>query len=145
MIRVAQHDHQFFQLYGHFQYNLSWCYIENGQKIERTEGLKTQIITWTHFTNTFIRGLELFNVYYMILKPFMEIFSNESERDTQSFHLKTKKWQNCTVVNMRTRKWSWIFLESTAKFRYCEKATRFENKSPWYHIGTSKQQSGLFF
>ena len=38
-------DLQFFQFYGHFQYNISWIsamsadatYIENGHKFERTE------------------------------------------------------------------------------------------------------------
>ena len=29
--------------------NVSWCYIENDLKIERTEDRATRIITWTHF------------------------------------------------------------------------------------------------
>ena len=31
--------------------NVSWYYIENDQKFERTEDRTTGIITWTHFTH----------------------------------------------------------------------------------------------
>ena len=48
---------QLFQFYCLFQYiimqlislKVSWSYIENDHKFERTEDRATLIITWTHF------------------------------------------------------------------------------------------------
>ena len=45
-------DLQFLEFFSHFQFRsikISWYYIENDHKIERTEDRATRIITWTYF------------------------------------------------------------------------------------------------
>ena len=41
----------FFQNHCHFQYNISWCCIENDNNFERNEDRANGFLKWTHFSS----------------------------------------------------------------------------------------------
>ena len=55
MLRRQLRDSHFFQNCGRFQYNISWCYIDNDHNFERNEDLANVFLKWKDFILLFFQ------------------------------------------------------------------------------------------